>query len=164
MIKEIWKDIEEYNGDYQISNFGRVKSFKYDKINGILLNPRLNKYLQVSLCNKKGKDYTIHTLVWDHFADKPRDGRKIQVDHKDENKLNNRIDNLQLLTPRENTTKRSLSSKKTSKYTGVHWHKLHKKWIVNIRYNGKKNYIGSFNNEIDAANAYKKALESIDNN
>lgn len=103
---EIWKDIKGYEGLYQVSNHGRVKSFC--RSNGKILknSPNTNGYIVRSL-SKGGKEsfFKMHCLVWDHFGNKPRNGRKLQIDHKDNNKLNNHIDNLQLLTQRQNINK-----------------------------------------------------------
>jgi len=169
---EIWKDIEGYDGDYQISNFGRVKSLdRYvnhiSSVNGRLVKGQILKnitntkgYLMVNL-NKlnKSKTYKIHQLVWDYFGNGKRDGQKIQVDHILEgDKTNNRIDNLQLLTQRGNTTKYQKTQHTTSKYIGVCWNKKSSKWYSSICINGKQKYIGYFNNEYDAHLAYKKEI------
>jgi len=170
-IREVFKDIRGYEGSYQISNFGRVKSLSRRSYAGrkngryfskeIILKGNIEGcgYLQVMLYNNsKYKAFKMATLVWDHFGDKPRNGRKLQVDHIDEDKLNNKIDNLQLLTCRENTAKRSLQKIKSSKYTGVSWHKRDKIWGAQIYINGKANYIGSFNNEYNAHLAYQNEI------
>jgi len=152
---EKWKDIKGYNGDYQISNFGNVRSFK-----GVcerLLIPQSNgNYYHVGLWNNnKVKTIMIHHLVWDHFGTSERNSIIIQVDHKDGNKLNNHIDNLQLLSSRDNGIKSIDKSKTTSKYMYVY--KLRKKWQAS--FSGK--YIGLFETELDAHNAVKKELEKL---
>lgn len=93
MMMEIFKDIEGYD-DYQVSNLGRVKSLWYGKER--ILKPRKNKtgYLQVGL-HKNGKikyDY-IHRLVGKTFLDNP--DNLPQINHKDEDKSNNNVDNLE---------------------------------------------------------------------
>jgi len=158
-MREIWKEIEGYDGDYQISNHGRVKSFKQN-INGKILKLNSsNTYFEIILSNRKC--FKIHLLVWDHFGDKIRDGRKLQVDHIDENKTNNRIDNLQLLTNRQNTSKGKLKYNNSSQYTGVSWSNVCKKWQGLIQINGKLKYLGLFESEYEAHLAYKKALKNI---
>jgi len=73
--------------------------------------------------------------------------------------LNNRVDNLQLVSPRENSSKDRHGS---SKYTGVNWLKNRGKWQANIQIDGKLKYLGVFDKEINAHNAYQKALSKLD--
>ena len=101
---EIWKDIQGYEGIYQVSSHGRVKSLNYNKtgLEGIL-NPNNNGkgYLQVYLTkNKKSKKVLIHRLVAQAFLYKPID--KNYVNHKDGNKSNNNVNNLEWCTRSEN--------------------------------------------------------------
>jgi len=162
-VKEIWKDIKDYEGMFQVSNYGRVKSFK-NKGNKILKgNIDGTGYTNVNLskCDSKGyiqKIYKIHTLVWDYFGSSKRNGIKLQVDHIDENKLNNHINNLQLLSQRENLSKGWKKYDKSSKYTGVCWNKKTKKWMGYIQIEGKQ-YVKYFDNEIDAHNTYQEKLK-----
>ena len=81
------------------------------------------------------------------------------VDHIDNNSLNNCLDNLQIITPRKNTSKDRKGH--SSKYIGVTWHKQASKWVVHILNNNKREYLGLFEIELDAANAYKKRLNDI---
>jgi len=96
---EIFKNIEEYDGDYQVSNFGRIKSFKYDKINGKILKQNKNNsgYLYVKLSkNGKSKTKRIHFLMFKSFICKiPEEG--YIVHHLDFTK-NNTLDNFQLMS------------------------------------------------------------------
>lgn len=114
---EIWRDIPGYEGLYQISNLGRVKRIfdrvfigKYgqtiiqrpnDTIKGFK-GKRQNDYWRVYLYkNNSRKKYTVHVLVYKSFFGEIPDG--YQVNHMDENKDNNSIFNLNLLTPKENS-------------------------------------------------------------
>ena len=147
-MKEIWKEI----GDYQISNYGNC----IGKMNKLLSKRMAGGYIRYNI---NGDEIFAHHLVWDNFGSGKRNGRKLQVDHIDENKLNNRIDNLQLLSNRENSSKGRFKYKKSSQYTGVY--KLKNGWCAEIQINGKRNYLGYFQNEYDAHLAYKKELEKI---
>lgn len=103
-MQEIWKDIEGYDGKYQISNFGKVRSFSKWK-NGRLLKIRVGmyQYESVHLYNvntKSSRTALIHRLVAMAFI--PNMENKREVNHKDGNKLNNHIDNLEWATPSEN--------------------------------------------------------------
>ena len=101
LIKEIWKDIPEYEGLYQASNLGKIKSldrFNYKGHHNLekILKQKLNKngYLSVSLCkNKKVKVCYIHKLIAITFLD--NNNNYPCVNHKDGNKQNNIVDNLE---------------------------------------------------------------------
>jgi hypothetical protein len=148
IMEEIWKDIEDHN-EYKISNFGRVKSFKLSK-NGKILKITNEEYKK---CSIDKKTFRVHLLVWDHFGDKQRNGRILQVDHIDNDKSNNRIDNLQLLNNRENSSKRFVKNK-SSKFIGVS--KIRNKWVSRIRIKNKIIILGYFYDEEQASNVYQK--------
>lgn len=167
-MEEIWKDVPGYEGMYQVSNLGRVKSLGWKassirngryferKVNGKILKGRPNKrsYLRVALL---GKDFTIHQLVAMAFLGHIPSGMKKVVDHIDGDRLNNKLSNLRVVTQRQNCNPKKI----TSKYTGVHYCKIVKKYISRIFVNGKLKYLGSFSNEYDAHLAYQKYLKNI---
>ncbi|MFA5715088.1 MAG: NUMOD4 domain-containing protein [Candidatus Paceibacterota bacterium] len=175
-LSEEWKPIKNFKGLYEISNYGNVKALAKEWICG---NPSMtrkkaehlfanvydtNGYKQVKLRkNGLSKNFPIHCLVWDHFGDKPRNGQRLQIDHKDNNKENNSIWNLQLLTNRKNTSKYQITKKnKTSKYVGVSWHKTNNKWVSKIYVNGYRLFLGYFSNEEEAHLAYQNKLLQIE--
>lgn len=92
--KEIWKEIKGTNGIYQVSNYGNIRSFKYRKWK--ILKPYLmkNGYLGTSIEIKgKRKWFKIHQLVAKEFISNPNN--YTQINHKDENKTNNSVSNLE---------------------------------------------------------------------
>lgn len=115
-MKEIWKDIKGYEKLYQISNIGRVKSLDRilkcrvkNKIThnrkrlGKILKPRINHkgYICYVLCkNGKCKSYIAHRIVAIHFLSNSYN--KPEVNHKDGNKQNNKVSNLEWCTTQEN--------------------------------------------------------------
>jgi len=172
MQKEIWKDIPEYEGYYQVSNLGRVKSLDrfIDKKNnrcffkGKILKININKngYCFIVLYkNKKSKNLRIHQLVSMAFLNHKPCGMKLVVDHINDIKTDNRLENLQIVTTRYNAFK--TQSNYSSKYKGVHWDNERKKWSVSISINGKSNRIGRFKDEYDAHLAYQNKLKEIEN-
>lgn len=102
--KEVWKDIKGYEGKYQVSNLGNVKSLLKDR-NGKIMKPRANKhgYYQVYLYSdsKTRKMYLVHRLAAQTFIENP-DNLPL-VNHKDENTSNNCVTNLEWCTNRYNT-------------------------------------------------------------
>lgn len=115
-MNEIWKDISGYEGLYQISNLGRVKALiRYKKctlknMNGghfskekILKQGKRRKYLCVTLSNNNSKLnlYSAHRLVAIQFIDNPL--KKQYVNHIDCNTENNKVENLEWVTAKENT-------------------------------------------------------------
>lgn len=99
---EIWKPLVGYETEYLISSYGRLKSIKHGK--SIMLKPHINTrngyvYYLVSK-NGKSKNSRAHRLVALTFI--PTSNTKLQVNHKDGNKTNNRVDNLEWCTQSEN--------------------------------------------------------------
>ena len=161
-MKEIFKDIPNYEGMYQISDLGRLKSLKFNKER--ILKPAVcvNGYLFVVLCREgKLKTIKVHKLVAMAFLNHTPDRYNgLIVDHINCDKLNNRLSNLQLINQRENTSK---DRKGTSKYTGVSWYKTSNKWISQIIINGKKKHLGYFKCELEASAAYQSKLKELSN-
>lgn len=103
-MNEIYKDVVGYEGKYQVSNLGNVKSLNYRQTGKEKVMKQTlidNGYLQVDLYNNgKHKKYGVHRLVADAFLDNPNNYP--QVNHKDENKQNNNVDNLEWATAQYN--------------------------------------------------------------
>ena len=172
MENEIWVEIPNYNGIYNISSLGNVKSLSRHVKSGNgyitkerILKPCKNKkgYLNVVLCKEnKTKTYSIHILIamsfLKHIPDKTH---YIIVDHIDNNPLNNRLNNLQLISQRENCSKDKKN--KSSKYTGVNWDEPTKKWRAMIFFDKKLKHLGLFLSEIEASKVYENALNKLKN-
>lgn len=97
-MKETWKDIKGYEGLYKISNLGRIKN----KRNKFKYPPTMDNGYKKVVLYKNGvlKNHLVHRLVWMTFnGEIPND---MQVNHIDENKENNCLWNLELMTPKEN--------------------------------------------------------------
>lgn len=123
-MKEIWKDVEGYEGYYQISNYGNVKSLERKVIrkDGVvqirserIMSKRLNNdgYIVAKFnVNKKSKSVAVHILVAKHFI--PNPNNYSEVNHKDCNRKNNKVDNLEWCTHQQNIE----YSKKLGHYKG----------------------------------------------
>lgn len=173
--KEIWKDIPNFK-DYQVSNLGNVlsKARIVIKSNGQnmtvkkrILKAKLhsgNGYLNVNIYKNKGCHcFMIHQLVAMAFLNHVPSGNKTQVDHINEVKTDNRLSNLQVVTPRFNTSKSMKTRKKSSKYTGVSKEKKASKFVAHIRIEGKVFYLGMFRDEKKASWTYEIALSNYVN-
>lgn len=174
--KEEWRDIPSYEGYYQVSNFGRVRSLARVVARGdgkIQVKERILKatldgggYLIVCLCKSGGRKMSaVHKLVAMVFLGHKPNGHEKVVNHIDNDKSNNRAENLELVSNRHNCSVDKWRHGKTSKYTGVSLKGYYKdgspKWRVNIRINGKIKDLGTFRDEEEAGKAYQKALEQI---
>lgn len=97
-IKEIWKDIKGYE-NYQVSNLGRVYSRYKDRVISSYTTKDGYKRIGLTRDGQQSK-FLVHVLVAEAFLEKP--GKEYQVNHKDLNKSNNSVDNLEWVTCKEN--------------------------------------------------------------
>jgi hypothetical protein len=163
MSKEIWKDVPNYEGMYQVSNLGRVKSLKRK---GVLKDKILKSgiggrgYNLVGLMKeRKRKTIGVHKLVAMAFLNHKPNGYKEIVDHINNVKADNCLGNIQIISNRENTSKDRCGG--TSNYVGVCYHKRANKWMSSICIDGKMKYLGYYTLEIDASKAYQEALKCL---
>ena len=158
-MEEQWRDVPGYEDHYQISDSGKIKSVKYRK-EKILKQTLIKGYYGLGLCLEgKRKVLFIHVMIAMAFLDHVPNGHVITVDHINGNKTDNRLENIQLLTNRENVSKSTPSYKKSSLPVGVC--KFRNKYISSIKENGSKVYLGLFPTPEEAAKAYGEALAKI---
>lgn len=164
MESDTWKDVVGYKGHYVMSGNGAVKSIKFNKERILKHYLSVRGYYKVGLClNGKQKNRDIHQLMAETFLGHIPDGtNKLVVDHIDTNKFNNNINNLRIVTNRENCNLKHIKS--SSIYTGVCFNKTRNKWIASIVINGKLKHLGAFNIEEEASQCYENALFSHNNN
>ena len=113
---EKWKDIEGYDGMYQVSSLGRVRSKKYGRWK--VLRPQKNRdgYLSVNLSkNSNQKRHSVHRLVAKAFIDNDNTLND-QVNHRNEDKTDNRVTNLEWCDRSYNITYNGLQQRRTANY------------------------------------------------
>lgn len=156
----IWKHIPNYE-EYQINNYGIVKSTKYNKEKIIAqqgCSKRDNKYRYMSIkLSKDGisKRIRIHQLMAISFLGYKMDNDNVVIDHINNNGLDNRLINLQLITKHDNRVK---DKKPISGVTGVS--KARNKWRARIVINKKEIIIGYYKSIEEASNAYNKFVNN----
>lgn len=163
-MKEIWKDIPGYEGHYQASSLGRIKSLeRLDPLGRrvrckiLSQNFKDNGYLMVSLSMDGNLiPKTVHSLVAMAFLNHTPCGQELVVDHINNIRHDNRVENLQLISQRENSSKNPKGS--CDKYIGVIYKVCQNKFVSDIRIEGKKVRIGSFDTAKEASEAYKDVL------
>jgi DNA-binding transcriptional regulator YiaG len=138
-MKEIWKDISNYEGLYQVSSYGRIRSLDHiDRLGRLKkscvlsLRGHSSGYKLVNLYrNSKRRSYRIHRLVAQTFI--PNHNNLPEVNHKDGNKSNNFIDNLEWVTSKENSDHKDKILGKCAKGEHHILSKLNNKEVKRIR-------------------------------
>jgi len=176
-MNEVWKDVIDFEGLYQVSNLGNFR--KHPNKQGKSKNPKsLSRCVWVNCLgykcvsiSKNGKkcNKTIHQLVSAAFIPNFKYG--MIVNHIDGNKKNNKINNLEISNYVHNNTHAHsiglMPKPGKSKYHNVSMRKdkrlKHPTWsyVASIKINSKRHYIGVFKNEIEAAKAVDNFLDSI---
>lgn len=169
-IKEVWKSIKGYEGKYEISNIGNIKSLdriiirkngRKHTVKGCLKKQFFNKkgYHIVNLSNNGiHTTLTVHQLVAVTFLNHKRCGMERVVNHINNIKTDNRVNNLEIVSNRYNLS--CHRTKGSSKYTGVHFCKTSKRWVSKIQYKKKAKCLGYFKDEIKAHLAYQNFLKN----
>ena len=163
--REEWRDVPEYEGLYQVSSFGNVKSLsreilkngKYPFISKEkLLKPKIGTtgYYNVGLSkNNKRKMFQVHQLVAICFLNHKPNGYEIVINHIDNNPLNNHLSNLELVSPRYNTSCHKIDAGITKIPNG--------KYKAQILINNKKISLGTFSDKKEALEMYQRASNNI---
>ena len=171
MQEEIWKDVVGYEGLYKVSNMGNIRSLPNKWVTGSgILRSHNGKILKISKAsrgyyivglriNSISKTKLVHQLVAESFLYHKPCGMKVVVDHINDDKSDNRVENLQIVTQRHNVCK--TQGRYSSQYKGVHWAKNMNKWRSSIIINNKYKSLGYFTCELEASNAYQNALKLI---
>ena len=175
MNGEIWKDIPNYEGCYQASNLGMVRSL--DRIvtfsngrkqfyKGKLIKGSVNKGYRRTTLNIEGvgRNFLFSRLVAMAFLGHEPDGHELVVDHINGDKSDDRLENLRIVTNRANrsTCFRSNEESFSSEYVGVSWSKRNSAWRSQIAHNGVVTGLGYYDTELEAYNAYQSALSKIE--
>lgn len=112
-------------------------------------------YQDVSIFSVK---YKAHRVCWAIFYG---EWPSMDIDHKNRDGSDNRINNLREATPLQNAQNKGSYQNNTSGYKGVCWHKSSKKWMAQIKYRYKNIHLGLFDDPEDASRAYQKAVIEI---
>lgn len=174
--EEIWKDVPSYEGYYQASNFGRVRSLDRTVIDsrgrerfykGRVIKGDINRdgYRRTTLRGDGiGRTFNFSQLVAMTFLGHKPNGITMVVDHINGDVANDSLDNLMVVTNRANTSTcfRSNRSSFSSGYVGVSWCEKVSKWGAHIRYKETQSSLGYYDSEIKASNAYQSALSKIE--
>lgn len=150
----MWKDIFEYK---EGCLYWKIKPSSKSKIGdkaGYLLN---NGYLMVQY---NYKPYLLHRLIWEYFNGPIPEGW--EVDHINHVKDDNRIENLRIVTRKENCKNRSKNCNNSSGITGVSWDSVRFKWRAYINVDGDQKLLGFFDSLQEAIN--KRSQANIDHN
>lgn len=169
MIKEEWRDIPGYVDSYQVSNLGRVKGLEREVIDKLGRKRMVEEKIRKQRLNTDGrwmvglsiKDnmrlWNVSQLVAMAFLDHIPNGNTIEVDHKDNDRTNNKLSNLQLLTTRQNSSKSKINRHgyvgvfKTSKST----------FGYQIQIKGKHYSSGGYKTAKEAGDAYQLKLKEL---
>ncbi|HDM8285448.1 TPA: HNH endonuclease [Yersinia enterocolitica] len=146
-----WNDYFTYDPDEGLLRW-KVKLSNRTKIGANAGSIGSHGYQQLMIF---GKRRLAHRVIWEMLNGEISYG--MQIDHIDHNRLNNKIENLRLVTDLQNHRNLSMPPKNSSGAMGVSWRKSRNKWVASIRVNNKLKHLGSFENIHEAIEARKHA-------
>jgi hypothetical protein len=138
-------EIPLYNKNKEFIANAIISKEDEELVSGYSLYANINSHTTYVGASKNGKSIQLHKLILENTDD------NLVVDHIDNNGLNNTRTNLRIVNKNVNSHNRKKQKNTYSKYIGVSYHKLHKKWTPTININYKKYNLGMFDNEINAA-------------
>tara|TARA_R110000737_G_scaffold56106_1_gene80185 strand:- start:21553 stop:22206 length:654 start_codon:yes stop_codon:yes gene_type:complete len=160
---ENWKAVVGYDGLYEVSNFGRLRSLDRlsttgRQLKGKMMKPHTNKlgYMRASLGGLNPRKHQIHRLVVTAFIGAIPEG--LVIDHIDSNPSNNNLKNLEVVTYHENMVRGKLCTMAESKYVGVVRNKSN--WSAKRSIDGETFFLGTYKTEQDASEAYQLGKET----
>ena len=174
-VEEVWAEIPNYEGYYEVSNMGRVRSldryvtrysqkmFIKGKLLSICINRTSRPYVQFYKLSKF-KNYEVHQLVCMAFLGHDPKHSNLVVDHINNDKLDNRLCNLQVITKRLNLSKDRKRKDSRNKFTGVSLNPINGRWRAKIVTNNISRSLGSFATEEEAYNTYIEAVRLFEEN
>lgn len=157
-MEEIFKDIPGFEGIYQASNLGRVKSMKFGKER--ILKQYLDKRRYFRVC-LKGKVYRVHKLIAMAFLNHISCGMKEIVDHIDSDTTNNNVNNLQVTTQRVNAAKAIRKNRTLPVGVFESKGKIKTVYYSRIYINGVNKIIGKYETINDASDAYLNEFNNL---
>jgi hypothetical protein len=152
-MEEIYKVIKGYE-NYSVSNYGNVRNNKSGKI----LKASFDKYGYKKI-DLNRKSVTVHRLVSQAFI--PNPNNKKCVDHIDNDRANNNVNNLRWVTNQENNYNRSVTNNNMSGHKGIRWYKTRNKWRAEIMHNYKQYHLGYFDKLEDAVKARQEKANEL---
>ena len=155
-MREEFRKIKGFE-DYEVSNLGRVRSLKFNKIKYLSIPVIIGKYNKVIL-NNKGfrKTYQVHQLVAMAFLNHKPNGHKLVVDHIDNEPSNNNLRNLQIITSRQNLSKdrvRDIPTGIQKRRSG--------NYQVRLVLNGKLKSLGTYKTIEEASKVYQNKVKEL---
>ena len=158
---EEWKAVSGYEGRYEVSNLGRIRSLSQKGHGPRVLKalPGRDGYLWLYLCKDgQRKGLYVHRLVALAFGIiKPHE----QADHANGNHLDNSPSNLRPATTSQNQANRRIIAKENTAYKGIDYQKRYGTWRARIMKDGHRLHLGTFNTDTEAAYAYDLAAKEL---